>query len=153
MTSARRPGQTLVEVVMATMIAAMTTTAVFSVILSSFVSGAKADKRDTAAMMLRRAQETLKSYVTVEPSNASYSPGVTPGRWIADSSGQWALRNGTHDITSLLINTPLYDPANPGASRFEYVVTSNDCLGTGMGSAPNYEQACKTVVFSLTYPD
>lgn len=149
MPNGRRAGQTLIEVVMATMIAAMTTTAVFSVILSSFVSGARADKRDAAAMVLRRAQQTLGSYVTVAPTDPAYSAGSPVGRWPADASGQWALRNGTHIITSLLDNTQL---AGPGA-LFTYTVSSNDCLNTGGGSAPNYEQSCKTVIFNLTYPD
>jgi type II secretory pathway pseudopilin PulG len=150
-----------VEVVIATMIAAMTTTAVFSVILSSFVSGAKADKRDAAAMVLRRAQETLKSYVSVDPTNNDMfngslpvlpgAPGSPPGRWIADDSGVWALRNGTHDISSLLAGTPLYDP-DSSKSSFRYTVSSADC-GFGLGALPNYAQACKTVVFTLVYPD
>ncbi|MCM2268324.1 MAG: hypothetical protein NDI60_11195 [Elusimicrobiales bacterium] len=148
MTHAARPGQTLIEVVMATMIAAMTTTAVFSVILSSFVSGAKADKRDAAAMVLRRAQQTLNSYVSAEPWTAAYSAGATPGIWAADSSGVWALRNGVHDITSLLTGTSL---SGTGAS-FTYTVASNDC-GFGLGPGPNLPYACKTVTFSLIYPD
>ncbi len=147
---------------MATMIAAMTTTAVFSVILSSFVSGAKADKRDAAAALLRRAQETLKSYVSADPFNPNMFPGVSPGvpgspgpstalgSWQADSSGYWALRPGTHDISSLLAGTPL---AGTGAS-FTYFVTNDNCMpSVGVGSAPNYELACKMVVFTLTYPD
>lgn len=147
---------------MATLIAAMTTTAVFSVILSSFVSGVKADKRDAAAMMLRRAQETLKSYVSVAPTSADLfgsvparpgAPGSPPGRWAADSSGVWALRSGVHDISSLLAGTPL---AGTGAS-FSYTVTDvvPACLGAaiGNGSPPDYELACKTVQFTLVYPD
>lgn len=141
-----RPGQTLIEVVMATMIAAITTTAVFSVVLSSFVSTSKADKRDAAAMALRRAQQTLASYVTALPSDAAYSPGATPGRWPIDLSGQWALRNGSHDITGLLTGTPL------NGGTLTYTVASNDC-GLGLGAFPDYPLACKTVVFTLTYPD
>ncbi len=139
---------------MATMIAAMTTTAVFSVILSSFVGGAKADKRDTAAAIMRRAQETLRSYVSVDPYNSVYSAGPlgSPGRWPADNSGTWALRAGPHDISSLLTGTPL---AGAGAS-FTYTVANSDCLGlipAGGDLGPNGEFACKTVVFNLVYPD
>ncbi|MGD9641551.1 MAG: hypothetical protein AB7V08_02305 [Elusimicrobiales bacterium] len=142
-----RPGQTLIEVVMATVIAAMTASAVFSVVLSSFVADARADKRDAAAMALRQAQQALKVYVSVAPNDPNYSPGAVAGRWAADGSGQWALRNGNHNITSLLAGTPI---ANGGS--FTYNVTSYDC-GFGLGTPPNYELACKQVSFSLTYTD
>lgn len=145
---AERRGQTLIEVVMATMIAAMTTTAVFSVILSSFVSGSKADKRDDAAAVLRGAQQVLNSYVTALPNDPAYSAGSPTGRWSADASGVWALRTGVHDISSLLATTKL---SGAGAS-LTYTVSNTDC-GFGLGTAPNNELACKTVVFNLTYPD
>lgn len=131
---------------MATMIAAMTALAVFSVVLSSFVSVEKADKRDAAAMAMRQAQQALKVYVSAAPTDPNYSPGATAGRWAADSSGQWALRNGNHDISSLLAGTPL------AGGSFSYTVGSYNC-GFGMGSAPNFELACKQVSFSLTYTD
>ncbi len=136
---------------MATMIAAITTTAVFSVILSSFVSDAKADKRDAAAMALRRAQDTLKSYVSAQPGDSSYVPtsGLGAGRWAADNSGSWALRDGSHNISSLVSGPPL---SITGAAAFTYTVSSYDC-GFGLGSAPNYERACKRVVFNLSYTD
>jgi len=131
---------------MATMVAAMTASAVFSVVLSSFVSDAKADKRDAAAMALRQAQQALKVYVSAAPADPNYSPGAIVGRWAADSSGNWALRNGSHDISSLLAGTPL-----EGGS-FSYTVASYNC-GFGLGSAPNNELACKRVSFRLTYTD
>lgn len=163
----RRPGQTLIEVTMATMIAAITTTAVFSVVLSSFVSGARADKRDAAAMAIRYAQETLKGFVSAEPTNAmyeptstlpkpSYEPG-TPGlgRWPADSSNVWALREGTHYISSIVSNaagSPL-SPAGSPAAVFTYTVTTAACGSMARGAAPDYPTGCKTVFFSLSYTD
>lgn len=132
---------------MATVVAAMTASAVFSVVLSSFVADAKADKRDAAAMALRQAQQALKVYVSVAPTDPNYSPGATAGRWAADSSGQWALRNGNHDISVLLAGTPI-----AAGGSFTYTVTSYDC-GFGLGSAPNFELACKQVLFRLTYTD
>lgn len=130
---------------MATMIAAITTTAVFSVVLSSFVSDARADKRDAAAMAIRHAQEVLKNYVSVEPATAAYVPsgpmrGV--GRWDADNSGVWALRSGPHDISSLLANTPL------AGGTFTYRVTNTNC---GFGNSE--ELSCKEVRFQLNYTD
>ena len=136
---------------MATMIAAITTTAVFSVILSSFVSDAKADKRDAAAMALRRAQDTLKSYVSAQPGDSAYVPtsAAGAGRWPADNSGVWALRDGVHNVSSLVAGPPL---SVTSAATLTYTVSSYDC-GFGTGSAPNNERACKRVVFSLNYTD
>jgi hypothetical protein len=145
------------------MIAAITTTAVFSVVLSSYVSNAKADKRDAAAMALRRAQDTLKSYVSAEPTNANMFPGVPGGpgspvgRWSADNSGGWALAAGPHDISSLLnlggvyqtVLNPTVAACSYGSSvcGFGYTVTDNNC---GFGTGVN---ACKNVVFNLVYTD
>ena len=151
MKTGKRPGQTLIEVAMATIVAAMTTTAVFSVILSSFASQGKADKREAVAMVLKRAQETLKSYVSAVPSDPArepVGPSAAVGIWASDTSGIWALRDGGHNITSLLAGTPLAS----GTSSFTYNVTSVNC-GFGMGVTANNELACKTVVFTLTYPD
>jgi type II secretory pathway pseudopilin PulG len=148
----KRSGQTLIEVTMATMIAAITTTAVFSVVLSSYVSNSKADKRDAAAMALKYAQDTLKSYVSAEPGSAAYSPsnaGLNPGLWSKDTSGGLALRAGDHDISSLVSGPPLSTPGNP--ATFSYKVTNEDCLGIGGGAPDAYQ--CKKVVFSLKYTD
>jgi len=159
-----RPGQTLVEVVMATVIAAMTASAVFSVVLSSFVADARADKRDAAAMALRQAQQALKVYVSVAPGDANYSPGSPVGRWLADNSGMWALRGilcasnspanvGTqHDISSIVASPHPLSPNPATPARLEYRVCSYDC-GFGTGPAPDYPQACKRVAFTLTYTD
>lgn len=144
----KRAGQTLIEVCMATIVAAMTTTAVFSVMLSSFTSQAKADKREAAAMVLKQAQENLKSYVSAVPNESAYEP-VGPGGtgiWPADTSGAWALGDGVHTISSLLNGTALQ------GGTLSYTVSSFNCIGT-LGSAPNNELGCKTVVFSLTFPD
>jgi len=150
MKTGKRYGQTLIEVMMATIVAAMTTTAIFSVILSSFASQAKADKREAVAMVLKRAQETIKSYVSAVPTDAGRVPvgALGVGVWTADTSGVWPLRDGVHTITSLLAGTPLAS----ATSVFSYNVTSGDC-GFGLGAAPNYALACKAVVFTLTYPD
>lgn len=141
---------------MATMISAITTTAVFSVVLSSFVSDARADKRDAAAAVMRRAQESLKSFVSVEPYNSAYAPssGMGVGRWSADTSGAWALRDGRHRIDALAQqpNSPLA-PAGAAAPQMYYDVQSYDCMGTGMGAAPDFPRACKRVTFTLIYAD
>jgi type II secretory pathway pseudopilin PulG len=163
----KRPAQTLIEVVMATLIAAITTTAVFSVFLSSFYSSSKADKRDAATMMLRQAQSTLKNYVSVEPGNANIVNGngtagspiiagaPNGGIWSADSSGTSALAAGTHDISSLLVGTAL--ASTPGfTASFTYTVTDTPCLQTINPLDPAFAStyaSCKNVSFQLKYPD
>lgn len=154
MKTRKRSGQTLIEVTMATMIAAITTTAVFSVVLSSYVSDAKADKRDAAAMVLKRAQDNLKSYVSAVPTEAGYAPGSPVGHWSAEAGTAWALAAGSHDISSLLNNDPVLNPT--GAACFwgsavcgmRYVVTDEPC---GFGNAT--ANVCKRVAFNLSYSD
>lgn len=173
MTARKRPGQSLIEVTMATMIAAITTTAVMSTVLSSFVSDTRADKRDAAAMAMRRAQETLKSYVSVDPTTANLFPGQAPaipgspnaGSWAADVSG-WPLAGqacpwnsspnvGTQHNISSLVNTPgsTLSPVGSPPATLTYTVCSYSCGPWGMGAAPNYPLACKRVAFTLTYTD
>lgn len=165
MRATKRPGQSLIEVTMATMIAAVTTTAVFSVVLSSFVSDARADKRDAAAMAMRRAQEVLKSYVSVAPYSADMLPGdgrLQPGapssgtgvgRWSADTSGVWALRDGNHNISSLVNASPVLSPAGSPQATLTYTVQSYSCAWFGMGTGPDFPTACKRVTFNLSYTD
>ena len=144
----KKKGQTLVEVAVATVIAAATAIAVFSVLLSSFASQQKADKREAAGFILKQAQETLKSYVSAVPAESAYTPGSPAGRWAADSSGSWALAAGIHNITSLLTGTRLADAPLPlPVPSFTYNVMDNNC-GFGLGNA-----ACKTVQFTLIYQD
>lgn len=168
MNAHNRPGQTLIEVVMATMISAMTTTAVFSVILSSFVSVAKADKRDAAAMVLKHAQETLKNYVSADPTSANMFPGVAPartgspvsgggvvGHWDAETGNtRWALAESPpdHDISSLVAGPPLTIAGLPAAT-LTYSVRSYACGIFNVASPPNNQGLCKQVVFTLTYQE
>ncbi len=152
-------GATLIEVMMAAIIASMATTAVYSVVLSSFVSIAKADKREATSLIFKKAQNILKSYVAVESSNSIYDlPGEknTPGVWEADTSKKWALAGNVgglrHDISSLLKGTvfqPDGETCGWGKScHLVYYVKNTDC---GLGSADRL--ACKTVKFELKYAD
>lgn len=154
--NSKRPGQTLIEVVIATLIAAMTTVAIFSVILSSFVSQKKADKKEAAAMLLKEAQQTLQTFVSAVPNDSNYSPNAG-GTW--KEPGRWALAGAPapglqHDISSLM--TAELRPAGvtcaAGAScYFTYTVTNLDCLGLG---AYNTDfTSCKQVDFSMKYAD
>ena len=147
----QRSGQSLIEVVLSILITAMTSVAVFSVVLSVSVSQQKADKKEAAAMILKQAQQTLQLFVSAVPSEATYSPNAG-GVWSADSSGLWALAAGAHDISSLLTvpPNPVGYPLEGGT--FTYAVTNTDCLQQS-GVSNTDEKSCKKVVFTLTYPD
>lgn len=142
-----RKGQTLVEVVIAIMISAMTATAVFSVVISSQYSNVKADKREAAAIALKAGAEYLKAYVSSVPGEASYVPnnGFLPG------DNKWALRSGRHYMNFLVGKDvmPQLSGKSKDASMY-YDVSDENCTGD-MGSAPNYSGACKKVVFTLDF--
>lgn len=153
MRTRKRTGQTLIEITIATLVAAMTTTAVFSVILSSYVSDARADKRDAAAMVLKYAQDSLKSYVSTQPADPAYSPsysGTNAGRWPTSGSAL-ALSAGVHNINSLVSGPPLTMPSGTPAT-FSYTVTNQNCLNLA-GVLLTDANQCKTVVFRLVYTD
>ncbi len=153
-----RPGVTLIEVAIAGLITAMTTAAVFSVVLSSFVSHERADKRELAGLMVKRAQKSLMGYVSAVPADPNYTPGSPVGHWPAEAwNNQWALRGsgggGTmHDISSLMIGTDLQVPGVScrwgQACYFVYRVINNNC-GLGTGDTV----ACKEVRFEMRYAD
>ncbi|HAH30924.1 MAG TPA: hypothetical protein DCL44_01270 [Elusimicrobia bacterium] len=172
----KRQGQTLIEVCVATIIAATVTMGVFSVVLSGFASQKKADKREMAGLMLKQAQETLKSYVSADPTNSNFTSGTVPlvtspgspgspiGHWPAEQGNTtWALAGALppgriHIITPLLIGTPLADAVTGlPAPSFKYTVTNVNCLRIGSGiyaSVPiNDSNQCKVVVFELIYLD
>ncbi|MDO8805509.1 MAG: hypothetical protein Q7R35_13895 [Elusimicrobiota bacterium] len=168
MKTRKRPGQTLIEVTIAALISAITTTAIFSVILSSFVADARTDKRDAAAMVLKRAQDTLKSYVSSVPTDANMFPGVVPpepakpgapgstvGHWSAEGGAAWALAGsagGTvHNVDSLVAGPPLTMPGGPLAT-LRYTVFNTNCLALVAPLNIDANQ-CKRVVFNLAYTD
>ena len=170
--SGKRSGQTMIEVAVATLIAAITTVAVFSVILSGFVSQRKADKKELVAMLLKDAQQTLQAFVSADVSNATACGGYcapTPfGLWSAATpANQWALAAGQHDISSLM-NPPASGnvyaalrgaPPAPCVAGspvcyFTYLVTDDNsptCVGGTLGAGTN--NACKTVTFDMRYAD
>ena len=165
-----RSGQSLMEVVIAILIAAIASVAVFSVVLSSSVSQKKADKKEQIAMLMWEAQGTLQTFVSADLTTPVYTTAGTyyapnqGGIWSADTSGNWALEPGRHDISSLM-NTPehidlrrdpdtnqVYTCVDGGACSLVYVVTDitgNDCL-EGIMDATTL-QACKSVQFTIKY--
>lgn len=142
---------------MAGLITAMTTASVFSVVLSSFVSHERADKRELAGIMVKQAKQTLMSYVSAVPGESEYVPGSPAGHWPASSTAGWSLRGSggagvRHDISSLLNGTELQVPGVTCAwgadCFFVYSVINHDC---GMGAGDTV--ACKEVRFEMRYAD
>ncbi|OGS13619.1 MAG: hypothetical protein A2285_05950 [Elusimicrobia bacterium RIFOXYA12_FULL_57_11] len=127
------------------MIAAVTATAVFSVVLSSHVGGTRSDKKEAASMALKAAQEQLKIYVSAVPSDPMFSPngGVLPGDLPA---GVWALSAGTHDVSFMLNDMPQLAGTPP--PTLTYTVVNVACE---FGSSN--ETSCKKVTFTITYPN
>ncbi|MBI4655426.1 MAG: hypothetical protein HY746_01640 [Elusimicrobia bacterium] len=147
----KRKGVFLVELVVAVLVAASTSMAIFSVILSSSVSQKRAEKKQRAAMVFKRAQESLKSYVTVETGGTFFT--TTPGQgWrLPGDSLSWGLTAGVHDITSWISSDVVLCPQGGSPScRFTYTVT-NEGSCSPFGIADNL--ACKRVRFDLRYSD
>lgn len=140
-------GFTLIEVVISILIASMAVMASFSVILSSFVGGKKADRTHEAATIMRYASEKLKTYVSANPTEPGY---VLPGggRWNDDASGNWALQAGPHDITTFL------DKLDPGPpTRLKYIFPPLRSLIYTVTNKPCGAFTCKEVVFRLNYTE
>lgn len=135
---AKRKGQTLVEVVVATVVAAMTATAVFSVVLSASVSGVKSDKREIATMTVKGVQDQLKSCVSVLPTDGTFSNG---GNVSGVTPLGWALSAGLHTVD-------LGGGPWTGGDSLTYLVTDVDC---GMGTTT--ETSCKHVQFTFIYQE
>ena len=149
-----RKGQTLVEVMVATVIAASTATAIFSVVLSSHVGELKSDKKEAAAMVIKAAQEQLKIYVSADPSDPEFSP-VAGGHWGKDTNGGWALATGSHNVDLLLAGVKQLEGKNT-APTLTYVVANVNCgfcSDAACSGAPDQTLACKQVTLTLTYED
>ncbi|MFH1618736.1 MAG: prepilin-type N-terminal cleavage/methylation domain-containing protein [bacterium] len=157
-------GFTLIEVVMAVFIAAIAVMAIFSVVLSSRVSGVKTDMREEGTMVMKHAAEMLKSYVSaqitptepVDPAPLDIDmPGNPPGHWSKDSSSigsrRWALAQGTHDISDLLKDYPNAKLPLPPASSLTYTVEDKPGCKDSLTGGEDLSLICKKVEFTLTY--
>lgn len=140
-------GFTLAEVVIALLVAAMAVMAMFSVILSTFVTSAKADKKQEGMLLMRGAAETLRAYVSADPANTDPElmlPGTPVGHWSAETGAGWSLAAGAHNISSLLSGTKFQ------TGSLSYAVTEIPCVDVGI---IGLELKCRQVKFTLTYPD
>lgn len=139
----KRKGQSLIEVTVAVLISAVTATGIFSVILSTKYSHARADNRESAAIVFRAAQEYLKPYVSVAAYDTSYASTFLPNKNIYGEN-VWALADGTHDMSFILENMPQFT----GAS-ISYTVSTADCNSSYNVAALE----CRNVVFNLYIPE
>lgn len=149
----KRESFTLVEIVVSVLISAMVAMASFMIFTSTATSQKKANKKELASLAIKMVQEQLKVYIT---SDLLWSPNPNSQWRLCNHTGQcdsypgWALQQGNHDITSFLSVPPFIDGLCNGditKCKFTYKVMDRDC---GFGSGVN---ACKEVVFNLTYPD
>ena len=139
----KRKGQSLIEVTVAILIAAITATGIFSVILSTKYSHAKADEKESAAIVFRSAQEYLKPYVGTSADNFNASNNIQ------NIYGEevWALQeNYTHNLDFLLTNMPQFI-----GSTFTYTVSIAPCL-SNTDTSNNINQ-CRSVNFNLQMPE
>ena len=95
----RRGGQSLIEVVIATLLLAMMTVPIMAAALSGRQLTARTTRRLQAAGHARHAAEALKAFVVADTTLIS-GPGAGPGGWSlsGDASGLNALAPGHHDL-------------------------------------------------------
>ncbi len=139
----KRKGQSLIEVTVAVLISAVTATGIFSVILSTKYSHARADNRESAAIVFRAAQEYLKPYVSVAAYDTSYISTFLPNQNIYGES-VWALSTGRHYMNFMLENMPQFK----GATLY-YDVSRANCNSSSDIDALE----CRNVVFNLSIPE
>lgn len=151
----KRKAFSLVEIVVSVLISATVAMASFMIFTSTATSQRKANKKELASLAIKMIQEELKLYVTSDTS--AWYPYKPNAQWrLCNHTGQcdtyngWALQSGNHNVTSFLGISPFLDGlcnGNLANCSFTYNVTDRNCgFGTGLN-------ACKDVVFTLTYPD
>jgi len=139
----KRKGQSLIEVTVAVLISAVTATGIFSVILSTKYSHARADSKDSAAIVFRAAQEYLKPYVSVAAYDTAYVSSFLQNQNIYGENF-WALADGHHNMDFILVNMPQFT----GAS-LSYDVSTANCNSSSNIAALE----CRNVVFNLSIPE
>lgn len=142
-----RGGYTLVEVVVAMLLAAIMVTSVFSVALTGKAGGVKSDRRLVAAQAAKSLQQKLASYVCSDPSNALIA-GPSAGPACAMGLCSWSLNvNGYTDSLGSASN-PVYALA-PAAAPNEHVITGPGIPPPEISAAAPYYGK---VSYSVTWP-
>lgn len=96
----RRGGQTLIEVVIASLLLVMMTIPIMAAALSGRQMTARTTRRLQAAGHARHAAEALKAFVVADATLVS-GPGAGSDGWVlsGDASGLNALAAGHHDLS------------------------------------------------------
>jgi len=138
----RQGGQTLIEVVIASLLLAMMTIPIMSAAFGGRQLTAKTSRRLQAAADARHAAEALKAYVVADATLAA-GPGVGIGGWVlpGDTSGLNALAAG-HHVLSPSVWMPDLAPA-PWNGNISYDVTIRS---TPQGPQPD-------VAFNMQWTD
>jgi prepilin-type N-terminal cleavage/methylation domain-containing protein len=107
-----KSGFTLIEVIVAILVAAIAVIAIMAVILSSFRSAPKSDQKELSGLIIRQAIERLKAYVTDENTWTQELPNSLPTNLCSDTAtnddgNRDPFVSGNHNVSCLLTNTDL----------------------------------------------
>lgn len=138
-----KKGFTLIEVIVAILVAAIAVVAIFAVILSAFRSAPKSDQKETAGLIIRQAAEQLKAYVADQNAWTQEFPASLPRNLCSDTptnddGNKAPLATGAHNVSCLLYGTVLE------GGTLTYIVTNINVAG---------ELQYRKVDFSLELPE
>ena len=138
----RRGGQTLIEVVIASLLLAMMTVTIMAAALSGRKLTARTTRRLQAAAHARQAAEALKAFVVADQTIVS-GPGTGSNGWAlpGDASGMSALQQGTHALSPAMWLPDLAAPPYNGTISYDVTVRQ-----TPQGPQPD-------VVFNVQWTD
>jgi Tfp pilus assembly protein PilV len=102
-----RRGGALVEVVIATLLLAITVSGVFAALLTASTQTGSLTEREQASQHVDLLLDELRNYVTSDTAPSPDAPGEPAGpartwRLPGDACGCWALQEGAHDVSSRL---------------------------------------------------
>ena len=132
-----KKGFTLIEVIVAVLVAGVAVVAVLGVILSTFTASPKSDQKETAALVLQQASDRLKAYATNETDGIDELPSQISTNLCPALDTNWAFTDGQHDASCLLTGTILE------GGTLTYTVTS---------VAPSGDLLYRRVNFNLDLP-
>lgn len=142
MSRTRRGGQTLIEVVIASLLLAMMTVPIMAAAFGGRKLTARTTRRLQAAAYARQAAEALKAFVVADQTIVS-GPGTGSNGWSlsGDASGSYALAAGHHELSPAAWLVEL--AASPYNGTISYDVTVRQ---TPQGPQPD-------VVFNVQWTD
>jgi prepilin-type N-terminal cleavage/methylation domain-containing protein len=102
-----KKGFTLIEVIIAVLVAGIAVVAIFAVILSTFTAAPKSDQKETAGLILQQASERLKAYATDTSDGIGEFPQSLPVSLCPGLDGSYPFTDGQHNASCLLDGTIL----------------------------------------------